>query len=94
MIGAFILGPLIAIALKGSPELRIESGNQMCELIPYGPPPRISVLENGYYVREISLEEPVETVICGVPVRVYLVPAKILGSRIVVEIEGKKYYLP
>jgi len=96
IIGAFALGPLLGIALGGKPELKIFEGNNTYELIPYwnSGTLNVSILENGYPVRDVSLEEPVETMVGNIPVRMYISLSKIGMSKVVVEIEGKKYYLP
>lgn len=96
LFGAIILGPLLRNVVWGQPALRITNGEKTCDLVFWydANTPVLSVLEDGYSSRELYLKEPIETAVCDTPTRVYLTPTKLGTIRVVVEIEGEKYYLP
>ncbi|ASJ02185.1 hypothetical protein A3L09_02330 [Thermococcus profundus] len=96
LFGGMVLGPLVGVAMRGKPALRITNGEKTCDLIYWYDvdTPVLSVLEDGYSSRELRLKEPIETAVCDIPIRAYLTPTKLGTTRVVVEIEGERYYLP
>ncbi|NJF25281.1 hypothetical protein [Thermococcus sp. Bubb.Bath] len=96
LFGGMVLGPLIGMAVGGKPALRVTNGEKTCDRIYWydQDTPVLSVLEDGYSLRELRLNEPLETAVCGTPIRVYPTPTKLGGTRVVVEIVGEKYSLP
>lgn len=93
LLGSFVVGPLIGQAVWGTPVLRVENNGKVCEILAYDDLKRVAIIEDGYTSREVRLDEPAETVVCGLHVRFYHKPHW-LGAVLIVEIEGKKYRLP
>ncbi len=93
LIGSFVIGPLIGQAVWGTPVLRIEKDGRVCEISAHDGLKKVIILKDKYTSREIWVEEPVETPVCGVPVKFYHNPAW-FGTVLIVEVEGKKYRLP
>lgn len=93
LLGSFVVGPLISQAVWGTPVLRVEHNGKVCEIFAHDGLRKVAIIEDGYTSREILIEEPTETTVCGLRVRFYHKPHW-LGAVLIVEIEGKKYRLP